>query len=130
MLNKANIDVVAHIMVGLPYEEKDDVLNTVRLINQLDIFGVKIHSTYIIKNTKLEELYNSGEYKPLELSEYTDKVCDIISNLRKDMIICRITGDAPKDILVAPSWNSHKKIILNAINRELEKRAIFQGCKN
>lgn len=130
MLNEANIDVVAHIMVGLPYEEKEDVLNTVGLINQLDIFGVKIHSTYIIKNTKLEKLYNSGEYRPLELSEYVDKVCDIISNLRKDIVVCRITGDAPKDILVAPSWNSHKKIILNAINRELEKRDIFQGCKN
>ena len=127
LLNKANIDVVTHIMVGLPFEEKDDVINTVKFLNNLKIMGVKIHSTYIIKNTKLEKLYNEGSYKPLELETYVDKVCEIISHLNKDIIICRITGDAPKDILVAPGWNSHKKIILNAINRGLEKRNIFQG---
>ena len=127
LLNKANIDVVTHIMVGLPFEEKDDVINTVKFLNNLKIMGVKIHSTYIIKNTKLEKLYNEGSYKPLELETYVDKVCEIISHLNKDIIICRITGDAPKDILVAPGWNSHKKIILNAINKELEKRNIFQG---
>ena len=127
LLNKANIDVVTHIMVGLPFEEKDDVINTVKFLNNLKIMGVKIHSTYIIKNTKLEKLYNEGSYKPLELETYVDKVCEIISHLNKDIIICRITGDAPKDILVAPGWNSHKKIILNAINKELDKRNIFQG---
>lgn len=127
LLNKANIDVVTHIMVGLPFEEKTDIINTVKFINNFKIMGVKIHSTYIIKNTKLEKLYNEGSYKPLELEDYVDKVCEIISHLNKDIIICRITGDAPKDILVAPSWNTHKKIILNAINRELEKRNIFQG---
>ena len=129
LLNDANIDVITHIMVGLPYEEANDILNTVKFINTLKIIGVKIHSTYIIKNTKLENLYNSGEYKPLELDEYVNKVCDIISNLRKDIVVCRITGDAPKDILVAPSWNAHKKIILNSITRELDKRNIFQGDK-
>ena len=130
LLNKANIDVVTHIMAGLPFEEENDVLNTVKMINDLNIMGVKIHSTYIIKNTQLEKLYNAGEYNPIELNDYVNKVCDIVSHLKKDIIICRITGDAPKDILVAPNWNSHKKIILNAINRELEKRNIFQGDKN
>ena len=129
LLNKANIDVVTHIMVGLPFEEENDVLNTVKMINDLNIMGVKIHSTYIIKNTKLEELFNDGKYTPLKLEDYVDKVCKILSHLRKDIIICRITGDAPKNILVAPEWNSHKKIILNSINRELEKRNIFQGDK-
>lgn len=127
LLNKVNIDVVAHIMVGLPYEKHQDVIDTVNFINSLNIMGVKIHSTYIIKNTKLESLYNQGKYKPLELEEYVDKVCKIISNLRKDIIVCRITGDAPKDILVAPSWNKHKKIILNSINNELNNRNVFQG---
>ncbi|MBQ3213503.1 MAG: TIGR01212 family radical SAM protein [Clostridia bacterium] len=128
LLNKANIDVITHIMVGLPFEENEDVLKTVSFINSLNILGVKIHSTYIIKNTQLEKLFNKGKYVPLELETYVDKVCDILSYLKKDIIICRITGDAPKDILVAPEWNSHKKIILNSINRELEKRNIFQGC--
>lgn len=130
LLNKANIDVVTHIMVGLPYEQEEDVLNTVKFINNLNIMGVKIHSTYIIKNTKLESLFNAGEYKPLELEHYVNKVCTIIQNLRKDIIVCRITGDAPKDILVAPSWNAHKKIILNSINKALEEKNIFQGNNN
>ena len=127
LLNKAKIDVVTHIMVGLPYEEENDILDTVKLINSLDIMGVKIHSTYIIQGTKLEDLYNQGNYTPLELDTYVDKVCDIISHLRKDIVICRITGDAPKNILVAPEWNSHKKIVVNSINRALEERNIYQG---
>ena len=129
LLNEANIDVVTHIMVGLPGEEKDDVLNTVRFINSQKIMGVKIHSTYIIKNTKLEKLYLEKKYIPLELCEYVDKVCEIIENLKQDIIVCRITGDAPKDILVAPSWNSHKKIILNSITKALNERNVFQGTK-
>ncbi|MBQ3047861.1 MAG: TIGR01212 family radical SAM protein [Clostridia bacterium] len=129
LLNQADIDIVTHIMVGLPEEKPQDVLNTVKTINKLKIMGVKIHSTYIIKNTKLEELYNLGNYKPLELNNYVNAVCNIIEHLNKNIIICRITGDAPKDILVAPMWNSHKKIILNSICKELEIKNIFQGDK-
>lgn len=127
MLNNANIDVVTHIMVGLPYEEPSDIENTVNLINSLNIMGVKIHSTYIIKGTELEKLYNSGNYSPLTLENYVNNVCNIIANLKPSIIICRITGDAPKNILVAPEWNSHKKIVLNAINHALEERNITQG---
>lgn len=127
LLNNANIDVVTHIMVGLPYEEKNDILDTVKFINKLNIQGVKIHSTYIIQGTKLQTLYEQGVYKPLDLNGYVDKVCDIISNLNKEIIICRITGDAPKNLLIEPKWNLHKKIVLNSINRELSKRNIYQG---
>lgn len=128
MLNKYGIDVVTHIMVGLPYEEPNDVLNTVNFINNLPIMGVKIHSTYIIKNTALEQLYLNKLYTPLTLDSYVDNVCNILSNINPQIIICRITGDAPKNLLVAPEWNAHKKIILNSINAELNKRNIFQGC--
>ena len=127
LLNKYDIDVVAHIMVGVPYEEENDVNNTVEFINSLNIMGVKIHSTYIIKNTALEDLYKEGKYIPISLEYYVDNVCNIISHLRSDIVVCRITGDAPKDILVEPKWNARKKIVLNAINKELEQRNIFQG---
>lgn len=129
LLNKHNIDVITHIMVGLPFEEEKDIDNTVQFINSLNIMGVKIHSTYIIKNTGLEELYLEGAYRPISLEYYVEKVGDIISQLRSDIVICRITGDAPKDILVEPKWNTRKKIVLNAINKELEKRNIYQGEK-
>ena len=127
LLNKYNIDVVTHIMVGLPHEENNDILNTVNFINSLNIMGVKIHSTYIIKNTALEQLYNSGKYEPITLDYYVDNVCNIISHLRPDIVICRITGDAPKDLLIEPKWNARKKIVLNAINRKLEEQNIYQG---
>lgn len=127
LLNEADIDVVTHIMVGLPGEEECDVINTVKFINSLKIMGVKIHSTYVIKDTRLEELYNNKKYIPPKLCEYVDKVCEIISNLREDIIVCRITGDAPKNLLVAPSWNVRKKIILNSITKALNDRNIMQG---
>ena len=129
LLNKYNIDVVTHIMVGLPYEEENDILNTVNFINSLNIMGVKIHSTYIIKNTMLEKLYTDSKYQPITLDYYVDNVCNIISHLRPDIVVCRITGDAPKDLLIEPKWNARKKIVLNAINRKLEEQNIYQGDK-
>lgn len=129
LLNKYNIDVVAHIMVGLPYEQQNDIISTVEFINSLNIMGVKIHSTYIIKNTMLENLYNDNKYAPISLEYYVENVCNIISNLRPDIVICRITGDAPKDLLVEPKWNARKKIVLNAINKSLEQKNIYQGDK-
>lgn len=129
LLHKYGIDVVTHIMVGLPFEEKDDISNTVDFINSLPIMGVKIHSTYIIKGTRLEELYNDKKYTPLELDTYVNSVCYILSHLNPDVVICRITGDAPKDILVEPQWNSRKKIILNSITKALEENNVFQGDK-
>lgn len=129
LLNKYGIDIVTHIMIGLPYEEENDIFDTVKLINSLNIMGVKIHSTYIIKNTMLEKLYKKGEYQPISLEYYVDKVCDIISSLRPDIVVCRITGDAPKELLVEPKWNARKKIVLNSINKTLDERNIFQGDK-
>ena len=127
ILNKFGIDVVAHIMIGLPGENEDDLMDTVKFINAHNIQGVKIHSTYIIRNTKLEEMYMRGEYKPLELDEYINLACLTIGNLDKNLIIHRISGDAPKDILVAPDWNLHKKWIMNGIEKRLKEEDIYQG---
>lgn len=130
ILKKFNIDVVSHIMVGLPNETEADILKTIKLFNSLKIMGVKIHSTYIIKNTKLEQLYLQKKYKPITLNYYVENVAKIIAGLNKNIVVCRITGDAPKDILVAPEWNLHKKIILNSINKKLEDENIYQGGAN
>ena len=127
ILNKYDIDVITHIMVGLPGESKEDLLNTVNFINKHEIQGVKIHSIYIIKNTKLEEMYKMGEYRPLELEEYINLACFVIANLNPKFIIHRISGDAPKDMLVAPSWNLHKKWIMNGIEKKLIEEDIYQG---
>lgn len=127
ILNKYDIDVIVHIMIGLPKEDKNDLLNTVKFINMHKIQGVKIHSTYIIKHTKLEEMYINGEYKPLELEEYINLACFVLANLNPEIVIHRISGDAPKDMLIAPSWNLHKKWIMNGIDKKLNREDIYQG---
>ncbi len=125
---KANgIDVVTHIMVGLPGETHEDIVNTVDFINSQKIDGIKIHSTYVLENTKLEELYKSGEYKTLEFEEYMDELIYIITHLRKDIVIHRFSGDPPKDLLSAPLWMNHKKWIMNGLNNRMAKENLEQG---
>lgn len=127
LLNKYNIDVVAHIMIGLPNETFDDIKNTVNFINHNNIQGIKIHSTYIVKNTKLEDMFLSKSYVPIELQYYIESVCYILSHLNPNIVIHRLSGDAPKDLLVAPDWNLHKKWILNGINKYLRENDLWQG---
>ena len=115
ILNKYNIDVVTHIMVGLPNESHEDITNTINFINLHNIKGLKIHSTYIIKNTVLEKMYINNDYIPLTLDNYIKEACYILENISPNIVIHRISGDAPKDLLVAPEWNLHKKWILNGI---------------
>ena len=127
ILKKYNISVVAHIMVGLPKEEKDDIKNIVEFLNNTQVDGIKIHSTYVIKNTKLEDLYNKGLYTPVKVDEYIEKVIFILTHLRKDIVIHRISGDAPKDLLVAPDWSKHKKIVLNTVENTMRQNNLTQG---
>ena len=128
LLNKYNIPVVVHIMVGLPNEKQDDIEKIVNFINNHNIQGVKIHSTYVVKNTKLHNLYLEGKYEPLKFEDYIKNVIYIITHLKKDIVIHRISGDAPKDILVVPEWNMHKKRILNCVFKTLNDKNLYQGC--
>ena len=127
ILRQYNIDIVTHIMVGLPGESHQDIVLDVNFINKLDIQGLKIHSTYVTNDTKLNKMYEDGIYSPISLEYYLDELCYIITHIRKDIILHRISGDAPKDMLVAPSWNSHKKLVLNGIDKILRERDLYQG---
>ena len=127
LLKKYGIDVVVHIMVGLPNETEQSINETIDLINSLNVMGIKIHSTYVIKDTKLEKMYNSGEYFPISLEDYVKRVGNIISRLNSNSVVCRISGDAPKNLLVAPEWNLHKKIIINSVNKYLLENNLIQG---
>ena len=127
LLNKYGIDVVAHIMVGLPNETKDDIKNTVNFLNSNNIQGIKIHSTYVVKNTILADWYYSGKYEPISLDFYLENLAYIITHISPDIVIHRISGDAPKDLLVAPEWNLHKKWILNGFNKLMVERDLYQG---
>ncbi len=127
ILNKYNIDIVAHIMVGLPNETKEDIINTVEFINKHKIQGIKIHSTYVLKNTYLEEMYNRKEYEPITLEYYLECLTYIITHISPNIVIHRISGDAPKELLVAPDWNTHKKWILNGFDKILRENDLYQG---
>ena len=127
LLNKYGIDVVTHVMIGLPGETHEDIQNTVNFINNHNIQGLKIHSTYIIKNTKLEEMYKCGNYTPITFEQYMNNLIYILTHISPDLIIHRISGDAPKDLLVAPEWNLHKKLILNGLDKALKDQNLYQG---
>jgi radical SAM protein (TIGR01212 family) len=127
ILNKYNIDVVTHVMCGLPGETFEDVKETVKFINKHNIQGIKIHATYIIKGTKLENMYNQGLYTPITFDEYMEELLYVITHIPKDMVVHRINSDAPKDLLVAPEWNLHKKLVMNGLDKMLKERALYQG---
>ena len=127
LLNKYNIDVVAHIMVGLPNETDTDLKNTVDFINKHNIQGLKIHCTYVVKNTKLADMYNNGLYNPISLDYYLNALSYIITHISPDIVIHRVSGDAPKDLLIAPEWNLHKKWILNGLDKLMKDKDIWQG---
>ena len=125
ILNKYKIDVIAHIMVGLPKEAFNDIKETVNFLNNQNIQGIKIHSTYIISNTKLEKMYLDNVYTPITLEYYLNCLTYIITHINPDIIIHRISGDAPKDLLIAPNWNTHKKLELNGIEKILKEKNLY-----
>ena len=127
LLNDANIDVVAHIMVGLPGETFENLKDTVDFINNHNIQGLKIHSTYVVENTYLADMFFAGQYEPISLEYYLDALTYVVTHISPDIVIHRISGDSPKDLLVAPEWNLHKKWVLNGFDKILREKDLWQG---
>ena len=128
-LRKRNISVTVHIINGLPYETKEDMLNTVKYLNKLDIQGIKIHMLSIVKDTKLEKMYKEKQFHILTIDEYIDIVVDQLELLREEIVIHRLTGDPNKEILIEPNWLVKKFVVLNNIDKEMVKRNTYQGKK-
>lgn len=128
-LRKRNINVVVHIINGLPFETKSMMIETVKYLNKLDIQGIKIHMLHIIKGTNLEKLYNDIHFHVLSKDEYVDIVCDELEYLREEIVINRITADPKIDDLVEPFWLVKKFDVLNSIDKEMAKRDSYQGIK-
>ena len=127
ILNKYNIDVVVHIMVGLPQETNEDLINTINFLNAHNIQGLKIHSCYVVENTVLANMYKTGLYTPIELNYYLESVVYILTHISPNIIIHRVSGDAPKNLLLAPNWNLHKKWIINGLDKLLREKNLWQG---
>ena len=121
------IKICAHVILGLPLEKKEHMIETAKTIAGLNIDGLKIHLLYVVKGTKLEKLYHRGEYRCLEQDEYADLVCDFLEYLPPAMVIQRLTGDPHPEELVAPKWSLKKSEILTLIKNKLLSRNTWQG---
>ena len=128
-LRSRNIDVIVHIINGLPYETKEDMINTVKYLNDLDIQGIKIHMLSFTKDTPIEKMYKEEKFKLLSKEEYIDIVIDQLEYLRPEIVIHRITGDPKLDELVEPNWLVKKFCVLNDIDKEMVRRDTYQGVK-
>lgn len=128
-LNKHNIEIVVHIINGLPLETKEMMLDTVKYLNNLDIHGIKIHSLFILKNTKLAEMFFNKEFSILSMDEYVDITTEQLAIIRDDIVIHRINGDAPRDLLIEPLWSLKKLVVMNEIDKKMKEKNYYQGCK-
>ena len=128
-LRERNINIVVHIINGLPYETEEMMLKTVKFINKLDIQGIKIHMLHIIKDTEMAKLYEQEKFHILTKEEYIDIVIKELELLRPEIVINRLTSDPDKDLLVAPTWLCDKCVLLNDIDKEMKKRNTYQGIK-
>lgn len=126
-LRKENINVVVHIINSLPYETKEDMLNTVKYLNNLDIQGIKIHMLSILKDTAIEKMYQKEKFSLLSKEEYIDIVISQLELLRPEIVIHRITGDPKIEDLIEPKWLTKKFAVLNDIDKEMVKRNTYQG---
>ena len=121
------IEVITHVILGLPGEDHKRMLQTVTYLNSQDIQGIKLQLLHILKGTDLADIYQHDPFPVFTLEEYVSTVVDCVEVLRPDMVIHRLTGDGPKDLLIAPLWSSAKRHVLNSIHREFRIRDTWQG---
>ena len=123
------IQICTHIIVGLPGESREDMMETARVIAGLPIQGIKIHALLALRGTTLGQRYERGEISLMSREEYVATVCDILEILPPEVVIQRLTADGYREIFLGPEWAGNKLSVLNAIDRELEARASWQGKK-
>lgn len=125
----AGLNVVCHVILGLPGETNEMIFETISYLNRLPIDGIKLSLLHILRNTDLADLYESTPFPTYSKEEYVELVIDCLERLRKDIVIHRITGDGPKDLLIAPLWSLNKRDVLNSIQKRFKERETHQGRK-
>lgn len=126
-LRKRNISVITHTILGLPGENEDMMLETIDYLNKMDIQGIKLQLLHILKGTDLALDYEKQPFWSPNMEEYISLLGTCIARLRPDITIHRLTGDGPKELLIAPSWTSQKRTVLNTLHRYLKEQDIWQG---
>lgn len=127
ILRQYGVEVIVHIIIGLPGEDKDDMINTIKYLNSMNIQGIKIQLLHVLKNTVLADYYLKTPFKIYSLEEYTETLVELISVIRGDIVIHRITGDGPKKLLIEPKWSANKKVVLNYMNKIMKEHNVIQG---
>ncbi|MGN0442364.1 MAG: TIGR01212 family radical SAM protein [Acutalibacteraceae bacterium] len=128
-LKSIGINVVVHIILGLPGESREDMLESVSYVAHSGADGIKLQLLHLLKGTDLAAEYKKEPFHILTLDEYTDLICDCIGLLPPDMVVHRITGDGDKKLLIEPQWSGNKRLVLNTINKALRERNVIQGSK-
>lgn len=126
-LKAAGLTVIVHVILGLPQETKEEMLETVQYLANLHIDGIKLQLLHVLKGTDLDSLYRLGVFRTLELSEYLELVGNCLKRLPQETVIHRLSGDGPKSILTAPLWSGNKRLVLNSITKYLKDNHIYQG---
>ena len=126
-LNGAGIKVVAHIILGLPYETAEHMKNSVRFVCDAGIWGIKLHLLHVLKGARLETEYEKGAFRCMDEDEYLDTVCEMLEIIPPRVVIHRLTGDGDKKKLIAPLWSGDKKHVLASLNKKLSEKQIIQG---
>ncbi len=126
-LRKHNIRICTHIIAGLPQETEEEMMATARAVAHMDVQGIKIHLLHLLKKTPMVKQYEQGLLKLMEKDDYVRLVVDMLEILPPEMIIHRLTGDGPPDLLIGPMWSRKKWEVLNAIDHELKRRDTWQG---
>ena len=126
-LNKINVDVIVHLIIGLPFESKEDILESVKYVSSMNISGIKLQLLHVLKNTPLEKEYSLNKFEVLSMEEYVDIIAECLRYIPKSIVIHRLTGDGPKSILVAPLWSGNKKAVLNYMNKRFNELNVIQG---
>ena len=127
ILRKHKIDTVTHLMIGLPGENDENLRKTVELVNSVGSWGVKIHSVYVPKGTMLAKMFSEGKYVPIDIETYVNRVVYTLTHIAPCVVVHRITGDCPRELLVAPEWNSDKNAVIEKINRRMRELGVKQG---
>lgn len=126
-LKKIGVNVIVHIINGLPNENKNDMLNTIDFLNKLPIDGIKIHMLHVINNSPLGNIYKNNQFSLLTLEQYVDITVTQLRMLKPNIVIHRITGDADKNELIAPLWTLKKFVVMNEIDKLMRKNNYYQG---
>ena len=121
-----NLEVITHVILGLPGETREDMLKTVRFAGKHSQ-GIKLQLLHVLRNTDLAADYAAGRFRTLELEEYCDLIVDCLRVLPEDVIIHRLTGDGAKKDLIAPLWSGDKKRVLNTLNKKIKESCLQQG---